>query len=71
VRTHRGRLALVDAPAQQNDDERRIKLEELACGVEAARPRQRHHDELDTLERGERARFLLVVHLADDLHVRT
>jgi hypothetical protein len=73
----RGRLGLravavpvaVAAPFQHDDDEGRVTLEQLACGVEAARPRHRQHDHVDRLDRGERARFLLVGYLSDDAHV--
>jgi len=71
VRARRGRRAVaVAARIQQDDDDGRVTLEQLACGVEAARPGQRHHDQVDRLGRGERARLLLVGHLADDVNVR-
>jgi hypothetical protein len=72
VRGRLGRRAsgvAVAVRVQQDEDEGRITLEQLACGVEAARPRQRHHDHVDRLGRGERGRFLLVGHLADNVHV--
>ena len=68
----RGRRAVavpVTAGIQQDEDERRVTLEQLACGLEAARPRRRHHDQVDRPGRDERARFRLVGHLADDVNV--
>jgi hypothetical protein len=54
---------------QQDEDEGRIALEQFPRGLEAARPRHRHHDQVDRLGRGERGRLLLVGHLADNVHV--
>jgi hypothetical protein len=63
------RAVAVATRLQQDDAEGRLTLEQLTCGVEGTPPRQRHHDQVDRLGRGERARLLSVGHLADHAHM--